>query len=40
MATRQTGERTPMKSNSAILVINCGSSSVKFALFADEADAP
>ncbi len=29
-----------MKSNSAILVINCGSSSVKFALFADEADAP
>ncbi len=29
-----------MKSNSAILVINCGSSSVKFAFFADEADAP
>ncbi len=29
-----------MTSNSAILVINCGSSSVKFALFADEADAP
>ena len=29
-----------MKSNSAILVINCGSSGVKFALLADEADAP
>jgi acetate kinase len=23
-----------------MLVINCGSSSIKFALFADEADAP
>ena len=29
-----------MISDSTILVINCGSSSVKFALFADEADAP
>jgi acetate kinase len=29
-----------MTSNDAILVINCGSSSIKFALFADEADAP
>ncbi len=29
-----------MKSNSAILVINCGSSSVKFALFSAEEDAP
>ncbi|HDL17090.1 MAG TPA: acetate/propionate family kinase, partial [Rhizobiales bacterium] len=28
-----------MKSDSAILVINCGSSSVKFALFAGEGDA-
>ena len=33
-------EWIPMTANGPILVINCGSSSVKFALFADARDAP
>ncbi len=41
--TEPAGSKTPMRiesSQHAILVINCGSSSVKFALFADEESLP